>query len=102
MPTFYHYSAGVRSLALDNAAFWVIDHIMSMQIFKDVALSNCRDLQFWKITKNGKGAIVQMSHQDDEVIYSEKFSFTDLFDLYDGDELNLVFEEGVLMLPNER
>lgn len=102
LPTFCHYTGGVRSLALDNAAFWVIDHIMSVQTFQGVVLSDSRDLQFWKIAKDGNGAIVRMSSEDGAEIYSEKFLFTDLFEFYDGEELNFVFEQGVLMLPNER
>ncbi len=88
------YTEGVKSMASQYGAYWLIDLIFSHQ-YKEVRQEN---FQIWEIKSESKKAVVEMRIDTGEpVIVSQGISPTD----FPEGCLKLYLIDGVLMLPSE-
>jgi len=89
------YTEGVKHLAEQAGAYWLIDHIFSNQY--DLYLS-VEEFQVWKITvQEDDSASIQVEDGNGRTIKTYELGFTD-FPLH---EFELWFINGALLLPNE-
>jgi len=89
------YTEGVKHLAEQAGAYWLIDHIFSNQY--DLYLS-VEEFQVWKITvQEDDSASIQVEDGNGRMIKTYELGFTD-FPLH---EFELWFINGALLLPNE-
>lgn len=93
----FSYSDGVKFLADNAGAYWLIDLIASWQkrCRKDRQL---RELQIWQLKKTGNEADVICLRALDDEAFRLHLTFTD----FPLDEVTLYLEDNVLMLPGER
>jgi hypothetical protein len=97
--TDFSYTDGVRFLAEQAGAYWLLDSISSWQkrARKDRML---RDFQIWELRVDlvkKTGFLVCLRDSDDEA-FRERIPFTD----FPLDSIRLYLENNVLMLPGER
>jgi hypothetical protein len=91
----FRYTEGVRHLAINANAFWLVTDIFSYQFIK-LFLDN--PFQVWKlkVTPDNK-AIIQVEDGDDIVLKTISLEYTD----FPLDEFTLWFVDGILLLPSE-
>lgn len=96
------YSEGVKYVADQAGAYWLIDAIMSHQTPK--VLKACDGFQHWTLTKNKKGSGAKLVCTDGgvgshpRVLVTQKIPFTD----FPLQSIEFFYENGVLMLKAER
>ncbi len=92
-----HYTDGVKFLAENAGAYWLIDLIGSYQkrCRKDKQL---RERQVWTLARTGHEADVICLRNTADEAFRQHLPFTD-FPLY---EITLYLESDILMLPGER
>ena len=96
---------GVKYLAEQAGAFWLIDAIASHQP-KAMKNPRLRDFQLWFL-KRGAGSACTLECWEDTgagetAKIVQRIPFTDFPFSEVGDELKLYLENGVLCLPSER
>lgn len=96
----FRYTEGVRYLALEAGAYWLIQLIAGFQ--KDKRLKEkweiLQDFQLWKLTVNeDKSAILYCEDGNSNVILSHKIEYTN----FPMPEIKLFCEHQVLLLPSE-
>ena len=73
--TGFGYTDGVKFLAENAGAYWLIDIIGSYQIDRRV---KAEDFQLWTLTRKGEGCVVSMTDGNDEkAIITQEVEFTD-------------------------
>jgi len=91
----FTYTDGVKYLAQQAGAYWLIDAIGSYQkaSIKEITI------QFWRLTVNeDKSAVLQMREDSDRPSrVSQKIAYTD----FPLKEIELYFSNNVLLLPSE-
>lgn len=94
------YTDGVRHVAQQGGAYWLIDAIASWQLEPDVRDdSMLQEIQFWKLVVNeDRSAVLTCERDTDDVAVTQSIPLTD-FPLR---SIRLFLEDGVLMLPSER
>jgi hypothetical protein len=94
------YTDGVRHVAQQGGAYWLIDAIASWQFEPDVRDdAMLQEIQFWKLVVNeDRSAVLTCERDTDDVAVTQELEFTD-FPLR---SIRLFLEDGVLMLPSER
>jgi hypothetical protein len=94
------YTDGVRHVAQQGGAYWLIDAIASWQFESDVRDdAMLQEIQFWKLVVNEDcSAVLTCERDTDDVAVTQNIPFTD-FPLR---SIRLFLEDGVLMLPSER
>ena len=96
------YSSGVKYVADQAGAFWLIDAIMSHQTAK--LIEACDGFQHWTLTKNKTGSGAKLVCTDGgidgkpKVVVTQKIPFTD----FPLQSIEFYYEYGVLMLKAER
>jgi len=96
-PLYKHfiYTEGVRYLAEQAGAYWLIDYIFSNQ---HDAILKAADFQVWKIkVENNHTASIQVEDGNDNLIKVFALEFTD----FPLDAFTLWFIDGTLLLPSE-
>jgi hypothetical protein len=89
---------GVRFLAENAGAFWLLDVIASHQprCRRDPML---RDMQFWTLKVNAdKSAVVTCERDEGDLAFEQRIERTD----FPLDGVRVWVEGGVAMLPSER
>ena len=93
---------GANYLAIRGGAYWLMDIVGSYQ-FK--TKFRREPFQVWKLKKvKNKDDVMAEVVADDgngHVLARQKIPYTDFFDKYEGDEIKLYFDTGVIMLPSE-
>ena len=89
------YTDGVKALAMDCNAYWLIDLVISHQLAPKV---RAEAFQVWQLQKEKETFYkVVATDGNDKVIATQQIPFSDF--PYDGCTVWLV--DGVLMLPSE-
>lgn len=96
------YSQGVRHVAEEAGAYWLIDAILISSRCRKLQ-QRCSGLEFWTLTvKDGAAVLVctdgGMNGEAEQVVYSQQIQHTD-FPLA---TINLYLDGGILCLPGER
>ena len=90
----YLYTDGVRYVAQEGGAYWLIDKILLTTSVKE----DLQEFGAWKLTVNeDKSAILVCEDGNYHELYSEEIDWTD----FSLDTIELWFENGVLILPSE-
>ena len=89
----FRYTDGVKYLAEQAGAYWLIDYIFSNQI------SPVKETPFqvWKITVVENEGFIKVEDGNDNVVKEFKIPFTD----FPLEEYTLWFVDGVLLLKSE-
>ena len=92
----FSYTDGVKFLAEEAGAYWLLDHIASRQkrARKDKSL---RAYQVWHLTVGGSRGVLACQRRDGMEIFREEIAFT----AFPLQEVSLHLEDGVLRLPWE-
>jgi hypothetical protein len=89
------YTEGVKYLAENAQAYWLIDYIFSYQTLK---LLQTHPFQVWKIkVAENNTAIITVEDGNKQVLKTFKLDYTD----FPLEEFSLWFIEGTLLLPSE-
>jgi hypothetical protein len=89
------YTDGVKFLADNAGAYWLIDSILFRQMERAV---RGEPFQVWKLTVNDdRTALLVCEDGNDTQIVSEEIPFTD----FPLSEISLYFTNNVLLLPSE-
>jgi len=89
------YTEGVKAMASEYGAYWLIFLIFSHQYKKEVKQE---PFQIWEIkSQNKKAVVVMRTDTGNPEIVLQKIPFTD----FPEGVLKLYFSDGVLMLPSE-
>ena len=71
-------SDGAIALAEAGDCFWLLGEIAGAQILPQIRQDHSlQGLQFWTLTPNGKGAVLQCERDTDDVAWSKQIPFTD-------------------------
>ncbi|MFK7979277.1 MAG: DUF6876 family protein [Saprospiraceae bacterium] len=88
------YTDGVRFLAINAGAYWLLEFILSNQTLPKI---KAEGFQVWKIKVADSKAIIDVEEGNDKVIKSFKVSYTD----FPLENFTLWFIDGALLLPSE-
>jgi hypothetical protein len=97
----YTYTDGVRFVARQAQAYWLLDVIFSWQLD---SRARREEFQVWRLTQVGDGARVTMTDGDsDQPVITQDIEATDFpFDEFRDGAVEMWLEGKVLMLPSER
>lgn len=90
----YLYTDGVKYLAGQAGAYWLIDYIFSNQSLRVIQE---QDFQVWKLIVDDGRAIIKVEDGNENLIKEFKISYTD----FPLKEFSLWFMDSVLLLPSE-
>jgi len=88
------YTDGVRFLAANAGAYWLLEFIFSNQTLPKI---RAEGFQVWKIEVVDSKATINVEEGNDRVIKSFKIPYTD----FPLDSFTLWFINGALLLPSE-
>ena len=88
----FEYTDGVKYLAENGGAYWLLDAIASWQ--KEL---NSSQIQFWMLIVNADNSAVLTCERDDEPVITQQIPFTD----FPLSEVTLWLCDGVLLLSSE-
>ena len=89
----FEYTDGIKYLAEDGGAYWILDAIASWQKKLDFS-----QIQFWRLKVNPDNSAVLTCERDmDDIVITQKIPFTD----FPVEEVTLYLCDGVLLLPSE-
>jgi hypothetical protein len=89
----FEYTDGIKYLAENGGAYWLLDAIASWQ--KELDLSQ---IQFWRLKVNPDNSAVLTCERDaDEPVIAQEIPFTD----FPLEKISLYLCDGVLLLPSE-
>ena len=100
----FKYTDGIKYVAENGGAYWLLDAIASWQLEKIIRRDQyLADLQFWKLKVNPDNSAVLTCERDtDDIACEQKIPYTDFpiqeIRLY---LVNMNSGGGVLMLPSE-
>lgn len=92
-----HYTDGVKYLAMEGGAYWLIDEIAISQHFnKQIA---AEEFQLWTLTVNADDntAVLLCDDGNGKVVFRKEIPFTD-FPLH---HIELYFTNGTICLPSD-
>jgi len=90
----YLYTDGVRYVAQEGGAYWLVDKIL----FTTRVKKNLQEFGVWKLTVNEDSSAVLVCEDGNyNELYREKIEWTD----FPLKRIELWFENGVLILPSE-
>ena len=88
------YTDGVRYVAKEGGAYWLIDKIAIMQMEPKI---KAEEFQVWTLkVKDDKGDIT-CDDGNGNIVFEEHINFTD----FPLDEIKFYFTNGVILLPSE-
>jgi len=91
----YRYTEGVKFLAGEAGAYWLLEKILSNQILAEI---KDEGFQLWKLTVDeNKKATLTCDDGNGVVIYTETIDTTD----FPLDKISFYFTDSVLLLPSE-
>ena len=90
----YVYTEGVKHLAEQAEAYWLIDYILSYQLDPKLVI---QPFQVWKLTVKDNSAAVTVEDGNDNEIASLTINYTD----FPLEEMTLWLVDKTLLLPSE-
>ena len=96
------YSEGVKHIADEAGAYWLIDAILISSKCRKLQ-QKCNGLEFWTLTvKDGAAVLVctdgGMSGKAEKTVYTQQIPYTD----FPLETISLYNDGGILCLPGER
>jgi hypothetical protein len=92
------YTDGIKHLAEEAGAYWLIDAIASWQISPKVKRDPMlQEIQFWKLRVNNNSAILTCERDEDDIVLTQEIDYTD----FPLESVTLYLTNRVLMLPSE-
>lgn len=93
----YYFTDGVKYVADQCGAYWLIDEIMSYQLFPR---TRKMDFQVWKLTVDTekKEGVLSLEDGDGHEILRKKLDYTD----FGAPAIEMWMENNVLYIPTER
>jgi hypothetical protein len=96
------YSEGVKHVAEEGGAYWLIDAILISSKCKRLQ-QKCAGLEFWTLTVKDKAAVLTCTDggiggEKENVVYTQQIEYTD----FPLDTITLYNDGGILCLPGER
>lgn len=88
------YTDGVRFLATEANAYWLIQFIFGKQIVPAVRKE---EFQVWKLKVEDREGVITCDDGNGNIVFSEKIDYTD----FPAPEIKLYFTDNVLLLPSE-
>lgn len=91
------YTEGVKYLADEGGAYWLVDDI-AIANMTEAALRG-EEFQVWTLTKaeHGQGATLVATDGNEKVLFSEAIAYTD----FPLDSITLYFQNNTLLLTSE-
>lgn len=90
----YRYTDGVRHVAKEGGAYWLIEAILSWQLDKAV---KAEPFQFWTLKVTESSAVLTATNGNNEEIARQEIEFTD----FPLDKISFYLTNNVLLLPSE-
>lgn len=91
----YRYTEGVKFLAGEAGAYWLLEKILSNQILPEI---KDEGFQLWKLTVDEKkAALLTCDNGNGDIVYQEAIDYTD----FPLDKISFYFTDSVLLLPSE-
>ena len=91
----YRYTEGVKFLAGEAGAYWLLEKILSNQILPEVQAER---FQFWRLkVATDKSATLVCEDGNYVNLYTEKIDYTN----FPLEEISFFFTDSVLLLPSE-
>jgi hypothetical protein len=94
----FYYTDGVKYVAEQGQAYWLLDAIASYQ--PDPRVKNdpmLQEIQFWKLQVKDKAGTLICARDSDDMVLTQEIPYTD----FPLSEIRFYFQQGVLMLPSE-
>lgn len=88
------YTDGVKYLAEQAGAYWLIDYVFNNQFQKDIKE---HPFQVWKIAVDDSKAVIRVEDGNDNLIKLFKINYTD----FPISDFSVWFTDNVLLLPTE-
>lgn len=88
------YTDGVKFMATECGAYWMIDYALSYQLEK---WARAQSFQVWQFTRSGESMKVEVTDGNNNLVQLLDIEFTD----FPLNEFTLWFVDGVLLLPSE-
>ena len=90
------YTDGIRHIASEGEAYWLIDEIALMQTEQQFRIC---EFQVWTLTVDleKSTAVLTCENGNSHVFYEKKISYTD----FPLDEIKIYFVNNVILLPSE-
>ena len=85
---------------------WLVSDISAVYSFEPKIKENRKENNFLicclNINKSEKTAVLTIKEDTDSpILYTQKYTYTDISKYYSGDEIKLYLIDGVLLLPSE-
>jgi hypothetical protein len=91
----YRYTEGVKFLAGEAGAYWLLEKILSNQILPEI---KGEGFQLCKLTVDeSKKATLTCDNGNGDIVYQEEIDYTD----FPLEKISLYFTDSVLLLPSE-
>ncbi|MFA7253935.1 MAG: DUF6876 family protein [Patescibacteria group bacterium] len=91
----YRYTEGVRFIAGEAGAYWLLEKILSNQILPEL---KGEGFQLWKLkVEDNKTALLTCDNGNGDIVYQETIDYTD----FSLDKISFYFTDSVLLLPSE-
>lgn len=90
----YRYTDGVRYVAQEMGAYWLLEHILIHQTLPEI---KGMEFQVWKMAVKDSKATIRVEDGNDNLVKEFEISFTD----FPLDEITFWMEGNVLLLPSE-
>lgn len=91
----YHYTEGVKFVAEEAGAYWLLEKILSNQILPEI---KGEGFQLWKLTVDEKkAALLTCDNGNGVIVYQETIDTTD----FPLKKISFYFTDSVLLLPSE-
>ena|SRR6185437_13341168 len=89
------YTDGVKYVADNGGAYWLLDEIALPQKF-NAAVKN-EPFQVWKLTVSERKGVLTCDDGDGKIVYTKQIPFTD----FPLPEIKFYFTDNVILLPSE-
>ena len=90
----YRYTDGVRYVAQEGGAYWLIEAIFSWQLKSEV---KAEPFQSWTLTVKDNRAVLTATDGNNNLIAKQEIEFTD----FPLPEIKFYLTDNVLLLPSE-
>ena len=90
----FRYTDGVRFLAKNAGAYWLLEFILSHQTNSKI---KGQEYQTWKLVKKGNGCTITVDDGNGKIIKTFALSYTS----FPLENFTIWFVNGVLLLPSE-
>lgn len=90
----YRYTDGIRFLAQNAGAYWLLEFILSHQSNAKIKATS---FQSWKLVREGEGCIITVDDGNKNEIETFQINYTD----FPLDSIRIWMVDDVMLLPSE-